>query len=143
MRRHPASTTPTATRYAASAACSTTWPPSPATRSATTAPAPTCPCSPTPPPTNAAPSTCSTPRYRSPPPRSQNNHPTKPANPQVIRGIPYLSCRNFGLTAGLDKPTSGEIRIGGTVVNGLAPGQRDIAMVFQNNALYPHMSVYR
>ena len=47
------------------------------------------------------------------------------------------------LLAGLDKPTSGEIRIGGTVVNGLAPGQRDIAMVFQNYALYPHMSVYR
>ena len=47
------------------------------------------------------------------------------------------------LLAGLDKPTSGEIRIGGTVVNNLAPGQRDIAMVFQNYALYPHMSVYR
>ena len=47
------------------------------------------------------------------------------------------------LLAGLDKPTSGEIRIGGTVVNGLAPGQRDIAMVFQNYALYPHMTVYR
>jgi sn-glycerol 3-phosphate transport system ATP-binding protein len=47
------------------------------------------------------------------------------------------------LLAGLDKPTSGEIRIGGTVVNGLSPGERDIAMVFQNYALYPHMSVYR
>ncbi|WP_445165490.1 ABC transporter ATP-binding protein [Mycolicibacterium sp. Dal123E01] len=47
------------------------------------------------------------------------------------------------LLAGLDKPTSGEIRIGSTVVNGLAPGDRDIAMVFQNYALYPHMSVYR
>jgi sn-glycerol 3-phosphate transport system ATP-binding protein len=47
------------------------------------------------------------------------------------------------LLAGLDKPTSGEIRIGGTVVNGLSPGQRDIAMVFQNYALYPHMTVYR
>jgi len=47
------------------------------------------------------------------------------------------------LLAGLDKPTSGEIRIGGAVVNGLAPGQRDIAMVFQNYALYPHMTVYR
>ena len=47
------------------------------------------------------------------------------------------------LLAGLDKPTSGEIRIGNTVVNGLAPGERDIAMVFQNYALYPHMSVYR
>ena len=41
--KHPANTTPTATRCAASAACSTTWPPSPATRSATTAPAPRCP----------------------------------------------------------------------------------------------------
>jgi sn-glycerol 3-phosphate transport system ATP-binding protein len=47
------------------------------------------------------------------------------------------------LLAGLDKPTSGEIRIGGDVVNNLAPGERDIAMVFQNYALYPHMSVYR
>jgi sn-glycerol 3-phosphate transport system ATP-binding protein len=47
------------------------------------------------------------------------------------------------LLAGLDKPTSGEVRIGGTVVNGLTPGQRDIAMVFQNYALYPHMTVYR
>lgn len=47
------------------------------------------------------------------------------------------------LLAGLDKPTSGEIRIGGRVVNDLGPGQRDIAMVFQNYALYPHMSVYR
>ncbi|MDF2585426.1 MAG: glycerol-3-phosphate transporter ATP-binding protein [Mycobacterium sp.] len=47
------------------------------------------------------------------------------------------------LLAGLDKPTSGEIRIGGAVVNELSPGERDIAMVFQNYALYPHMSVYR
>jgi multiple sugar transport system ATP-binding protein len=47
------------------------------------------------------------------------------------------------LLAGLDKPTTGEIRIGGSVVNSLAPGERDIAMVFQNYALYPHMSVYR
>ena len=47
------------------------------------------------------------------------------------------------LLAGLDKPSSGEIRIGGTVVNDLGPGQRDIAMVFQNYALYPHMTVYR
>ncbi|MGE0217751.1 ABC transporter ATP-binding protein [Mycolicibacterium sp.] len=47
------------------------------------------------------------------------------------------------LLAGLDKPTSGEIRIGGQVVDGLAPGERDIAMVFQNYALYPHMTVYR
>ncbi|VEG52278.1 sugar ABC transporter ATP-binding protein [Mycolicibacterium aurum] len=47
------------------------------------------------------------------------------------------------LLAGLDKPTSGEILIGGKSVTGLGPGQRDIAMVFQNYALYPHMTVYR
>ncbi|WP_431232145.1 ABC transporter ATP-binding protein [Mycolicibacterium psychrotolerans] len=47
------------------------------------------------------------------------------------------------LLAGLDKPTSGEIRIGDRTVTGLAPGERDIAMVFQNYALYPHMLVYR
>jgi sn-glycerol 3-phosphate transport system ATP-binding protein len=47
------------------------------------------------------------------------------------------------LLAGLDKPTSGELRIGGALVNGLSPGDRDIAMVFQNYALYPHMTVYR
>ena len=46
------------------------------------------------------------------------------------------------LLAGLDKPTSGEIKIGGDSVNRLSPGERDIAMVFQNYALYPHMSVY-
>jgi sn-glycerol 3-phosphate transport system ATP-binding protein len=46
------------------------------------------------------------------------------------------------LLAGLDKPTTGEIRIGGRPVTGLSPGERDIAMVFQNYALYPHMSVY-
>ena len=46
------------------------------------------------------------------------------------------------LLAGLDKPTSGEIKIDGGSVNRLSPGERDIAMVFQNYALYPHMSVY-
>ena len=46
------------------------------------------------------------------------------------------------LLAGLDKPTSGEIKIDGRSVNRLSPGERDIAMVFQNYALYPHMSVY-
>ncbi len=47
------------------------------------------------------------------------------------------------MIAGLDWPTSGEIRIGDRVVNGVAPKDRDIAMVFQNYALYPHMSVYK
>jgi len=44
--------------------------------------------------------------------------------------------------AGLEKITRGEISIGDRVVNDLEPAQRDIAMVFQNYALYPHMSVY-
>ncbi|HET8744005.1 MAG TPA: ATP-binding cassette domain-containing protein, partial [Ramlibacter sp.] len=46
------------------------------------------------------------------------------------------------MVAGLEQITSGEIRIGGRVVNQLEPKDRDIAMVFQNYALYPHMSVY-
>ncbi|MEX0343524.1 MAG: ABC transporter ATP-binding protein [Rhizobiaceae bacterium] len=45
------------------------------------------------------------------------------------------------MLAGLDFPTSGEIRIGERVVNDVAPGERDIAMVFQSYALYPHMTV--
>jgi multiple sugar transport system ATP-binding protein len=46
------------------------------------------------------------------------------------------------LLAGLEDPTSGEIYIGDRVVNDVAPKDRDIAMVFQSYALYPHMSVY-
>ncbi len=45
------------------------------------------------------------------------------------------------LTAGLEEVTSGEIRIGARVVNDVRPADRDIAMVFQNYALYPHMTV--
>ena len=45
------------------------------------------------------------------------------------------------MVAGLEEITSGEIRIGGRIVNHLEPPDRDIAMVFQNYALYPHMSV--
>ncbi len=44
--------------------------------------------------------------------------------------------------AGLEEITSGEIRIGDRVVNDVAPKDRDIAMVFQSYALYPHLSVY-
>ena len=47
------------------------------------------------------------------------------------------------MIAGLEAITSGEISIGGRVVNDLEPKDRDIAMVFQNYALYPHMSVER
>jgi sn-glycerol 3-phosphate transport system ATP-binding protein len=46
------------------------------------------------------------------------------------------------MVAGLETITSGEIDIGGRVVNQVEPAERDIAMVFQNYALYPHMSVY-
>ena len=47
------------------------------------------------------------------------------------------------MVAGLEDITSGTIRIGERVVNEIAPKDRDIAMVFQNYALYPHMSVYK
>ena len=46
------------------------------------------------------------------------------------------------MVAGLEEISEGVIRIGGRVVNGLPSRDRDIAMVFQNYALYPHMSVY-
>lgn len=46
------------------------------------------------------------------------------------------------MIAGLEDITGGEIRIDGKVINDVQPKDRDIAMVFQNYALYPHMSVY-
>ncbi len=46
------------------------------------------------------------------------------------------------MVAGLEEISSGEISIGDRVVNDLEPSERDIAMVFQNYALYPHMSVF-
>ena len=46
------------------------------------------------------------------------------------------------MVAGLESITSGEITIDDKVVNELEPAERDIAMVFQNYALYPHMSVF-
>jgi len=45
------------------------------------------------------------------------------------------------MIAGLEEITGGQIDIGGRVVNNIAPKERDIAMVFQNYALYPHMTV--
>ena len=47
----------------------------------------------------------------------------------------------LNILAGLEEATSGEVRIGGRVVNDLGPFERDVAMVFQNYALYPHMTV--
>jgi multiple sugar transport system ATP-binding protein len=46
------------------------------------------------------------------------------------------------MVAGLEEITSGQVTIGGRVVNDVPPKDRDIAMVFQNYALYPHMTVY-
>src|SRR4026209_29722 len=45
------------------------------------------------------------------------------------------------MIAGLEEISAGEIRIGERVVNNVAPKERDVAMVFQNYALYPHMTV--
>jgi len=46
------------------------------------------------------------------------------------------------MIAGLEDITSGEVRVGGKVVNDLPPRARDMAMIFQNYALYPHMNVF-
>jgi multiple sugar transport system ATP-binding protein len=46
------------------------------------------------------------------------------------------------MIAGLEEISEGTVRIGGTIVNDVLPKDRDIAMVFQNYALYPHMTVY-
>ncbi|HDD63783.1 MAG: sugar ABC transporter ATP-binding protein [Thermoprotei archaeon] len=46
------------------------------------------------------------------------------------------------LIAGLERPDEGEIYIGGRLVNNIPPRERDVAMVFQNYALYPHMTVF-
>ena len=46
------------------------------------------------------------------------------------------------IVAGLEAATAGEVHIGGRCVNGVEPKDRNIAMVFQNYALYPHMNVY-
>lgn len=46
------------------------------------------------------------------------------------------------MIAGLEEISAGELKIGDVVVNGLEPKDRDIAMVFQNYALYPHMTIY-
>src|SRR5947209_15797644 len=46
------------------------------------------------------------------------------------------------VAAGLERATAGEVLLGGELVNDVAPADRDIAMVFQTYALYPHMTVY-
>lgn len=49
----------------------------------------------------------------------------------------------LNVIAGLERPTGGTVRIDGRVVNDVAPGARDLAMVFQSYALYPHLDVRR
>src|SRR2546421_10312613 len=46
------------------------------------------------------------------------------------------------VAAGLERATAGDVLLGGVIVNDVAPPDRDIAMVFQTYALYPHMTVY-
>jgi multiple sugar transport system ATP-binding protein len=48
----------------------------------------------------------------------------------------------LNMISGLETPTSGEISIGGTIVNDLEPGERGLGMVFQDLALFPHMTVF-
>jgi multiple sugar transport system ATP-binding protein len=45
------------------------------------------------------------------------------------------------MVAGLEKPTSGDVLIGGEIVTGMSPQERDVAMAFQHGALYPHLTV--
>ena len=47
------------------------------------------------------------------------------------------------MIAGLEEISGGELKIGGDVMNDVPSKDRDIAMVFQNYALYPHMTVYK
>src|ERR1700749_3142032 len=67
-----------------------------------------------------------------------------PANEVVLLAGPSGGGKSTPLRmiAGLEEITAGDIYIGGEVVNDLPPKDRDIAMVFQNYALYPHMSAY-
>jgi multiple sugar transport system ATP-binding protein len=65
---------------------------------------------------------------------------------ESLRYLLLLMCgksTTLRMIAGLEDITSGEIRIGERVVNGVPPKDRDIAMVFQSYALYPHMTAYR
>jgi sn-glycerol 3-phosphate transport system ATP-binding protein len=88
----------------------------------------------------------------------RNVQKTYPGGFQAIKGIDFAVgdgqfCVLVGpsgcgkstllrMVAGLETITGGEIDIGGRIVNQIEPAERDIAMVFQNYALYPHMSVY-
>jgi sn-glycerol 3-phosphate transport system ATP-binding protein len=88
----------------------------------------------------------------------RNVHKTYPGGVEAIKGVNFevgdgQFCVLVGpsgcgkstllrMVAGLETITGGDIDIGGRIVNAIEPADRDIAMVFQNYALYPHMSVY-
>jgi sn-glycerol 3-phosphate transport system ATP-binding protein len=88
----------------------------------------------------------------------RNVHKTYPGGVEAIKGVNFevgdgQFCVLVGpsgcgkstllrMVAGLETTTGGDIDIGGRIVNAIEPADRDIAMVFQNYALYPHMSVY-
>src|SRR4051812_36008617 len=107
-----------------------------------------------------APSRCPTPRYTSGPMAAVNLSAVRKSfgSTQVVHGVNVdiadgefcvlvgpSGCGKSTLLrmiAGLEEISGGEIRIGDRVVNNVPPKERDIAMVFQNYALYPHMTVY-
>src|SRR3984885_10389819 len=73
-----------------------------------------------------------------------------PASTLMIRSGEFVSLlgpsgcgktTTLRMLAGLEQPTSGAIHIGGEEVHELPPAKRDIAMVFQSYALYPHLTV--
>ena len=62
----------------------------------------------------------------------------------ILRGVSGCGkSTTLRMVAGLETVTEGKIYIGNTIVNYMPPKDRDIAMVFQNYALYPHMNVYK
>jgi ABC-type sugar transport system ATPase subunit len=65
------------------------------------------------------------------------DHPERFVGPSGCGKTTTLNC-----ISGLERPTSGEVIIGDVVVNDLEPGERDLGMVFQDLALFPHMSVF-
>src|SRR3546814_4839968 len=78
------------------------------------------------------------------PPRSTRTDTRFPYT-TLFRSVGPSGCGKSTLLrmiAGLESITEGEIAIGGKVVNNVPPKQRDVAMVFQNYALYPHMTVH-